>query len=132
METGLANDDGTSGEKYVTSAEVNRMIGNAVAYVRFIVANEDRTAEVEQWESWYRNLVVASIALGCLAGAVFTSEMFLVTGGSGSMWRTLVIPAVLLACLFFLALGSCLYSKWKVKLLKDELVDWRAGYPREW
>lgn len=132
METDLLKDDGVSGEKYVTAADVNRMIGNAVAYVRFTVENGDRTAEVAQWESWYRNLVVTSIVLGCLAGAVFTSEMFLVAGGSGSMWRTLVIPSVVFACLFFLALGACLYSKWKVKLLMNELVDWRAGYPREW
>lgn len=119
-------------KQYVTRADANRMVSNAIEYLKFTIENGERTSEIEMWELWYRRMVVTSIVLGCIAGAVFVTEMFVLAGGGGNAWKALVIPAVVLAWVFFIALGSCMYSRWKARRLSEDLVDWRSAYPRVW
>lgn len=105
---------------YATKAYCRDLTGRTVAYIKFLMENDSREAELASLEAWRRAVGIFMLLFGCLSGAMFVTMLYLTAGPEPAAWRGLVFPSVLFVWVFFICLGTYVYLGWKVKRAKAD------------
>lgn len=108
----------------ITRGEACAMVRRAVSYVRYSLEYDARKEEIDAWDVRRHWSVVSAIVAGCLAGALFTTMMFMLSAGGSLFWRSLLVPSVITTWVFFMAVGSVFYSRRMSTKLQGEFEVW--------